>query len=59
MARIHTRRAAGFLVAAPLVVGLLLAGAGAAAADNGAAAGAGSNADSNAGVDVVFAPIFR
>ncbi|MGW3038594.1 hypothetical protein ACWC9T_00815 [Kitasatospora sp. NPDC001159] len=56
MARIHTRRVAGFLLAAPLAVGLLLAGAGAAAADNGAGAAAGSNAGvvSNTGTGNVF-----
>ncbi|MFI6154160.1 hypothetical protein ACIBCA_15900 [Kitasatospora sp. NPDC051170] len=56
MARIHTRRVTGFLLAAPLAAGLLLAGAGVAAADNGAAAGAGSNAGvvSNVGTGNVF-----
>ncbi|MFD7584115.1 hypothetical protein ACFV84_01565 [Kitasatospora sp. NPDC059811] len=56
MARIHTRRVAGFLLAAPLAAGLLLAGAGAAAADNGAGAAAGSNAGvvSNVGTGNVF-----
>ncbi|MFJ3214859.1 hypothetical protein ACIPLC_02905 [Kitasatospora sp. NPDC086801] len=56
MARIHTRRVAGLLLAAPLAAGLLLAGAGAAAADNGAGAAAGSNAGvvSNVGTGNVF-----
>jgi hypothetical protein len=44
MARTRNRRLAGLLVAAPLAAGLLLAGAGAASADNGALAGDGSNA---------------
>ncbi|MFJ2862659.1 hypothetical protein [Kitasatospora sp. NPDC087314] len=59
MARIHTRRVAGFLLAAPLAAGLLLAGAGAAAADNGAGAGAGSNAGvvSNVGTGNVFGSV--
>ncbi|MFF2141183.1 hypothetical protein [Kitasatospora sp. NPDC058190] len=56
MARINTRRVAGFLLAAPLAAGLLLAGAGAAAADNGAGAAGGSNAGvvSNNGTGNVF-----
>lgn len=56
MARIHTRRVSGFLLAVPLAAGVLLAGAGAAAADNGAAAGAGSNAGvvSDVGTGNVF-----
>lgn len=56
MARIPTRRVAGLLAAVPLAAGLLLAGAGAAAADNGAMAGAGSNAGvvSNSGTGNVF-----
>ncbi|MFH9349194.1 hypothetical protein [Kitasatospora sp. NPDC017646] len=56
MARIKTRRASRFLLAAPLAAGLLLAGAGAAAADNGAGAAAGSNAGvvSNTGTGNVF-----
>jgi hypothetical protein len=56
MARINTRRVAGFLLAAPLAVGLLLAGAGAAVADNGAGAAGGSNAGvvSNTGTGNVF-----
>ncbi|MGA5816912.1 hypothetical protein ACPC54_03475 [Kitasatospora sp. NPDC094028] len=56
MDRIHTRRAAGFLLAAPLAAGLLLAGPGAAAADNGAGAASGSNAGvvSNVGTGNVF-----
>ncbi|MET8622243.1 hypothetical protein ABZW30_00505 [Kitasatospora sp. NPDC004669] len=56
MARIHTRRAVGFLLAAPLAAGLLLAGAGAAAADNGAGAATGSNAGvvSSTGTGNVF-----
>ncbi|WP_441251449.1 hypothetical protein [Kitasatospora sp. McL0602] len=43
MARTRTSRLVGLLVAAPLAAGLLIAGAGAAAADNGALAGDGSN----------------
>ncbi len=43
MARTLTTRLVGLLVAAPLTAGLLLAGAGAAVADNGALAGGGSN----------------
>ncbi|GAA2142833.1 hypothetical protein GCM10009760_28450 [Kitasatospora kazusensis] len=43
MARTRTTRLVGLLVAAPLAAGLLFAGAGAAAADDGAAAGHGSN----------------
>ncbi|MFJ9693180.1 hypothetical protein [Kitasatospora sp. NPDC101183] len=56
MARIHTRRMTGLLLAAPLAAGLLLAGAGAAAADNSAGAAAGSNAGvvSNVGTGNVF-----
>ncbi|MFF7994165.1 hypothetical protein ACFZDG_30825 [Kitasatospora xanthocidica] len=56
MARIHTRRVAGLLLAGPLAAGLLLVGAGAAVADNGASAAAGSNAGvvSNVGTGNVF-----
>ncbi|MFI9319578.1 hypothetical protein ACIGXI_07280 [Kitasatospora aureofaciens] len=56
MVRINPRRASGFLLAVPLAAGLLLAGAGAAAADNGAGAVAGSNAGvvSNTGTGDVF-----
>ncbi|MER7766014.1 hypothetical protein [Kitasatospora sp. NPDC096140] len=57
MARIHTRRVAGLLFAAPLAVGLLLAAAaGVAVADNGAGAAGGSNAGvvSNVGTGNVF-----
>ncbi|MEU5382714.1 hypothetical protein [Kitasatospora cineracea] len=43
MARFRTIRLAALVVSVPLAAGLLLAGAGAAAADNGAAAGHGSN----------------
>ncbi|MDH6123549.1 hypothetical protein [Kitasatospora sp. GP82] len=44
MARSRTKRMVGLLVATPLAAGLLLAGAGsAAAADNGALSGDGSN----------------
>ncbi|MBD0669391.1 hypothetical protein [Streptomyces sp. CBMA156] len=50
MARIHTRRGAGFLLAGPLAAGLLLIGAGAAVADDGAGAESGSGSGSNAGV---------
>ncbi|MFJ9606431.1 hypothetical protein ACIRS1_08780 [Kitasatospora sp. NPDC101176] len=59
MARNHTRRVAGLLLAAPLAAGLLLAGAGAAAADNGAGAAAGSNAGvvSNVGTGNVFGSV--
>ncbi|MFI2607857.1 hypothetical protein [Kitasatospora sp. NPDC018619] len=46
MARTPTRRTARLLLAGPLAVGLLLAGAGAAAADEGA----GAEGSSNAGV---------
>jgi hypothetical protein len=44
MARIRTARTVAALFAVPLTAGLLLAGAGAAFADNGAGAGDGSNA---------------
>ncbi|MBD0692139.1 hypothetical protein [Streptomyces sp. CBMA123] len=56
MARFNTRRVSGLLLAAPLAAGLLLAGAGVAAADNGAGAAAGSNAGvvSNTGTGNVF-----
>ncbi|MFJ5230405.1 hypothetical protein ACIQBJ_10970 [Kitasatospora sp. NPDC088391] len=43
MARYRTTRLAALLVSVPLAAGLLLAGAGTAAADNGAAADHGSN----------------
>ncbi|WP_030232820.1 hypothetical protein [Streptomyces sp. NRRL S-350] len=56
MARRYTPRTVGLLLAGPLAAGLLLAGAGAAAADNGAGAAAGSNAGvvSNVGTGNVF-----
>ncbi|MER6300875.1 hypothetical protein ABT247_15100 [Kitasatospora sp. NPDC001539] len=56
MACKHTRRVCGLLLAAPLAAGLLLAGAGAAAADDGAGAAGGSNAGvvSNSGTGNVF-----
>ncbi|SOB83051.1 hypothetical protein [Streptomyces sp. 1331.2] len=56
MARIHSHRVAGLLLAGPLAAGLLLAGAGAAVADNGAGAAGGSNAGvvSNTGTGNVF-----
>ncbi|MFD8750490.1 hypothetical protein ACFV0O_05850 [Kitasatospora sp. NPDC059577] len=56
MARIHPRRVAGLLLAGPLAAGLLLLGAGIAAADNGAGAAAGSNAGvvSDVGTGNVF-----
>nr|WP_223242552.1 hypothetical protein [Streptomyces sp. CBMA123] len=56
VARFNTRRVSGLLLAAPLAAGLLLAGAGVAAADNGAGAAAGSNAGvvSNTGTGNVF-----
>ncbi|MFF1906736.1 hypothetical protein [Kitasatospora sp. NPDC058218] len=59
MARIRNRRLAGLLVAAPLAAGLLLAGAGSAAADNGALANDGSNAGvvSNTGTGNVFGSV--
>ncbi|MFJ6379748.1 hypothetical protein ACIQI7_07035 [Kitasatospora sp. NPDC092039] len=56
MARIHTRRLAGLLLAGPLAAGLLLVGAGAAVADEGAGAEPSSNAGavSNSGSGNVF-----
>ncbi|WP_406201614.1 hypothetical protein OH807_22130 [Kitasatospora sp. NBC_01560] len=59
MARIRSRRLAGLLVAAPLAAGLLLAGAGSAAADNGAGANDGSNSGvvSNVGTGNVFGSV--
>ncbi|MEU8921243.1 hypothetical protein AB0D10_09970 [Kitasatospora sp. NPDC048545] len=56
MARIHPRRVAGLLLAGPFAAGLLLLGAGIAAADNGAGAAAGSNAGvvSDVGTGNVF-----
>lgn len=56
MARIHTRRTPGLLLAGPLAAGLLLAGAGAATADDGAGAESGSNAGvvSDTGTGNVF-----
>ncbi|WP_406091283.1 hypothetical protein [Kitasatospora purpeofusca] len=59
MARNRIRRTAGVLLAAPLAAGLLLAGAGAAAADNGALANDGSNSGvvSNIGTGNVFGSV--
>lgn len=59
MARTRTTRLVGLLVAAPLAAGLLLAGAGAAAADNGALAGDGSNSSvvSNLGSGNIFGSV--
>ncbi|MER6396889.1 hypothetical protein ACIF6L_03360 [Kitasatospora sp. NPDC086009] len=59
MVRTRHRRLAGLLVAAPLAAGLLLAGAGAAAADNGALANDGSNSGvvSNVGTGNVFGSV--
>ncbi|KJK57118.1 hypothetical protein [Saccharothrix sp. ST-888] len=59
MARSRTTRLAGLLVAGPLAAGLLLAGAGAAAADNGALAGDGSNSSvvSNTGTGNIFGSV--
>ncbi|MFJ4096077.1 hypothetical protein ACIPYS_31195 [Kitasatospora sp. NPDC089913] len=59
MARNRIRRTAGVLLAAPLAAGLLLAGAGAAAADNGALANDGSNSGvvSNVGTGNVFGSV--
>lgn len=59
MARFRTTRRAGLLLAAPLAAGLLLAGAGSAAADNGAAAGHGSNSSvvSNIGSGNIFGSV--
>ncbi|MFE6744664.1 hypothetical protein ACFVGM_02295 [Kitasatospora purpeofusca] len=59
MARNRIRRTAGVLLAAPLAAGLLLAGAGAAAADNGALANDGSNSGvvSNVGTGNIFGSV--
>ncbi|MFB7472852.1 hypothetical protein [Kitasatospora sp. NPDC056184] len=59
MARIRTRRAAGLLLAAPLAAGLLIAGAGSAAADSGALAHDGSTSGvvSNVGTGNVFGSV--
>ncbi|MER5861993.1 hypothetical protein [Kitasatospora sp. NPDC002040] len=59
MARTRTTRLVGLLVAAPLAAGLLLVGAGAAAADNGALAGDGSNSSvvSNVGSGNIFGTV--
>ncbi|MFG2912631.1 hypothetical protein ACGF0D_06995 [Kitasatospora sp. NPDC048298] len=56
MARVHTRRKTGLLLAGPLAAGLLLAGAGAAVADEGAGADSGSDTGvvSNTGTGNVF-----
>ncbi|MGW6914827.1 hypothetical protein ACWGB8_13585 [Kitasatospora sp. NPDC054939] len=59
MVRFRTPRMVGLLVAAPFAAGLLLAGAGAAAADNGALANDGSNSSvvSNTGTGNVFGSV--
>jgi len=59
MARTRTTRLVGLLAVAPLAAGLLLAGAGAAAADNGALAGDGSNSSvvSNIGSGNIFGSV--
>ncbi|MFE7563395.1 hypothetical protein [Kitasatospora sp. NPDC057500] len=59
MARTRTRRAAGLLLAAPLAAGLLIAGAGSAAADDGAFANDGSTSGvvSNVGTGNVFGSV--
>ncbi|MFC5666185.1 hypothetical protein ACFP3U_24820 [Kitasatospora misakiensis] len=59
MARNRIRRTAGLLLAAPFAAGLLLAGAGVAAADNGALANDGSNSGvvSNVGTGNVFGSV--
>ncbi len=56
MARFRTARMVATLAAAPLAAGLLLIGAGAASADNGALAGDGSNSSvvSNVGSGNLF-----
>lgn len=56
MARFRPARVVAALAAAPLAAGLLLAGAGAAAADNGALSGDGSNSSvvSNVGSGNIF-----
>ena len=51
MARFRTARVVAALAAVPLAAGLLLAGAGAAVADNGALAGDGSNSSVVSNVD--------
>ncbi|WP_035847423.1 hypothetical protein [Kitasatospora azatica] len=59
MARNRTARIVAALAAAPLAAGLLLAGAGAAFAENGAGAGDGSNAAvvSNIGSGNIFGTV--
>lgn len=59
MARTRTTRLVGLLAAVPLAAGLLLAGAGVAAADNGALAGDGSNSSvvSNVGSGNIFGSV--
>ncbi|WP_035799681.1 hypothetical protein [Kitasatospora mediocidica] len=59
MARFRTARVIVALAAAPLAAGLLLAGAGAAAADNGSLAGDHSNSSvvSNVGSGNVFGSV--
>lgn len=59
MTRFRTTRVIVALAAAPLAAGLLLAGAGAAAADNGAGAEHGSNSSvvSNVGTGNVFGSV--
>ncbi|GHH68847.1 hypothetical protein GCM10018781_26560 [Kitasatospora indigofera] len=59
MARIRTTRRLGLLAALPIAAALLLAGAGAAVADNGALAGDGSNSSvvSNIGSGNIFGSV--
>ncbi|GAA1263929.1 hypothetical protein GCM10009665_61780 [Kitasatospora nipponensis] len=59
MARFRTARVVAALAAAPLAAGLLLAGAGAAFADNGAGADHGSNSSvvSNVGSGNLFGSV--
>ncbi|GAA1405984.1 hypothetical protein GCM10009639_53400 [Kitasatospora putterlickiae] len=59
MARTRTRRAAGLLLAVPFAAGLLIAGAGSAAAENGALANDGSTSGvvSNVGTGNVFGSV--
>ncbi|MFJ9519438.1 hypothetical protein ACIRPK_14365 [Kitasatospora sp. NPDC101801] len=59
MARTRTTRLVGLLAAAPLAAALLLVGAGAASADNGALAGDGSNSSvvSNIGSGNIFGTV--
>ncbi|WP_329496270.1 hypothetical protein [Kitasatospora herbaricolor] len=59
MARIRTTRHLGLLAALPIAAALLLAGSGAAAADNGALAGDSSNSSvvSNIGSGNIFGSV--